>query len=207
MKKYLYALFLLMLLFDGFFIYTIIRGYNNLEEKTAWVQEAYIGGKGRKSMRTLEILPVYDPKFLKFPPDEPYYSSDGFNKWKEYEKFLDSLRKNTKELYYPKNTFLFRSIEKPHIGEQIFFYQLDNKYNILKNHHIEMIGYYPKNERKTSNFSVFIDVAHDYLWSGLGLVSFLGLFLRFSKIPFRNNFMDTYSLIKILVFIVLIFLK
>ncbi|WP_203969917.1 hypothetical protein [Capnocytophaga stomatis] len=51
MKKYLYALFLLMLLFDGFFIYTIISGYNDLEEKIAWVQETFVSRREKSSLK------------------------------------------------------------------------------------------------------------------------------------------------------------
>lgn len=168
MRKYLYyTLFVLTLLFDAFFIYTIISGYNNLEEKTAWVQEAFVS---RNAKSVLEILPVYDPKFLKFPPNEPYYSSDGFNKWKEYEKFMDSLRKNTKELRYYIG--YGRKIA-PVFGVQIFFYTFENKYSIT-DHSIKMIGnYYFDESSKPSKVTLFFGTAKDYIFSFLGLIFIL----------------------------------
>ncbi len=187
MKKYLYALFLLMLLFDGFFIYTIIRGYNNLEEKTAWVQEAFVSRRGKS---VLEIVPVYDPKHLKV---KPHWRYDGVEKREMYDKYMDSLRKNTKELRYYIG--YGRKIA-PVFGVQIFFYTFENKYSIT-DYSIEMIGnYYFDESSKPSKVTLFFGTAKDYIFSILGLIFVLFFACVYKLLKEMPNLLVIYYIVR-----------
>ncbi len=191
MRKHLYhMLFVLTLLFDTFFIYTIISSYNNLEEKTAWVQEFRIAGRQHKD---LEMLVVYNAKDLKTIPNIERYHSDGFQVWSVYDKFKDSLSKNSKLIYekpYPK----------PKFGDQIYFYTTKNKF--LSKH---IIGYHLAGEKEPSTYSLIMDLK-DSLLATLFVFVYFGFIFIFAFLPTENNVLIAIRVIGIISHLIIFFL-